>query len=268
LSACNSNVNQLCRNGNAADTTTAQLAVDNCQGADANVIANLAQALTDVTANTKEACLSNAGDGEHMVTSALNQMMAGFLPNKVSQRVKRYLRREARKPFDMNVKSCHMNITCVNSEEIPKWPPKFDETQSLAEDKIVDILLCGTSKSWQKETDRQGFDPLGHTPMEVVAFMERIKASEEFDSDKKTTEVATSNKGTSKKKSSDSDGSKGSHHCMLHGSNNAHDTSECKTLQAQTKKLKGNNGGSNKKGKSHNKSWKNKAKDETDDSKK
>jgi len=53
---------------------------------------------------------------------------------------------------------------------------------------------------------------------------------------------------------------------MLHGSNNTHNTSECKTLQAQAKKLKGNNGGSNKNGKSHNKSWKNKAKDKTDDS--
>jgi len=94
----------------------------------------------------------------------------------------------------------------------------------------------------------------------------QIKASEEFDSDKKTTKVATSNKG--KKKPSKSNGSKDLHHCVLHGSNNTHDASECKTLQAQAKKLKGNNGGSNKNGKSHNKSWKNKAKDETDDSKK
>jgi len=83
--------------------------------------------------------------------------------------------------------------------------------------------------------DRQGFDPLGHTPMEVVP--------------------------------NDSNGLKGLHHCMLHGNNNTHDTSECKTLQAQAKKLKGNNGGSNQNGKSHNKSWKNKAKGETDDSK-
>jgi len=128
-----------------------------------------------------------------MVTSALNQMMTGFLPNNVLQRVKRYLRREARKPFDMNIKSYYTNITRINS-----LPPKFDETQSLAEDEIVDILLYGTPKSWQKEMDRQGFDPLGHTPMEVVAFMERIEASEEFDSDKKTTKVATSNKGKKK----------------------------------------------------------------------
>ena len=201
-----------------------------------------------------------------MVTTALNRMMTGLLPNKALQRVKRYLRREARKPFDMNVKSYYLNIMRINSEEIPKLPPHFNDTQSLADDEIVDILLYGTPKSWQKEMDRQGFDPLGHTPMEVVAFMERIEASEEFDADKKTTKVAASNKG--KKKANDSNGTKGSHHCMLHGSNNTHDTSECKTLQAQAKKLKGNNGGSNKNGKGHNKSWKNKAKDETDDSKK
>jgi len=130
----------------------------------------------------------------------------------------------------------------------------------------VDILLYGTPKSWQKEMDCQGFDPLSHTPMEVVAFMKRNKSSEKFDSNKKTTKVAASNKG--KKKPSDSNGSKGSHHCMLPGNNNTHNTSECKTLQAQAKKLKGNNGGSNKNGKSHNKSWKNKAKDETADLKK
>jgi len=41
--------------------------------------------------------------------------------------------------------------------------------------------------------DHQGFDPLAHTPMEVVAFMERIEASEEFDPAKKTTKVATPN---------------------------------------------------------------------------
>jgi len=216
LSTYNSNVNQLCRNGKTADTAAAQLVIGNCQGGDANVIANNAQALTDAQNKTKEACLTNARDGECTVTSALNQLMTGLLPNKVLQRVKRCLRRKARKPFDANIKSHHMKITRINSEEIPKLPPKFDETQSLpaAEDKIVDILPCRTPKSWQKEMDRQGFDPLGHAPMEVAAFMELIESSEEFDSNKKTTEVAASDKG--EKKSSDSDGSKGLHHCVLH----------------------------------------------------
>jgi len=80
--------------------------------------------------------------------------------------------------------------------------------------------------------------------------------------------------GKGKKKSSyangNSDADHGSKHCMLHGNNNAHDTSECKTRMAQAKKLKGNNGANNNdnKGKGGNKSWKNKAKDKTDDSKK
>jgi len=54
---------------------------------------------------------------------------------------------------------------------------------------------------------------------------------------------------------------------MLHGNNNTHDTSECKTLMAQAKKLKGNNS-ANQKGKGGNKSWKNKAKDKTNNLKK
>ena len=115
--------------------------------------------------------------------------------------------------------------------------------------------------------DCQGLDPLASTPHEAATFMERIEMSEDFDSHKKTTKVMP---GKGKKKSgyakgnSDADGSK---HCMLHGNNNTHDTSECKTLMAQAKKLKGNNG-ANQKGKGSNKSWKNKAKDNTNDSKK
>jgi len=118
--------------------------------------------------------------------------------------------------------------------------------------------------------DRQGVDPLASTPHDVVAFMERIEMSEDFDGDKKTTKVVP---GKGKKKSgyakgnSDADGSKC---CVLHGNNNTHDTSECKTLMGQAKKLKGNNDANNNdnKGKGGNKSWKNKAKDKTDDPKK
>jgi len=148
LSTYNSNVNQLHSNRKTADTAAAQLVIDNYQGGDANVIANNVQALGDAQNKTKEAYLTDAGDGEYMVTSALNQLLTGLQPNKVLQRVKHYLRRKARKPFDTNIKIYYMNITRINSEEIPKLPPKFDKTQSLAEDEIVDILLHGTPKSW------------------------------------------------------------------------------------------------------------------------
>ena len=114
--------------------------------------------------------------------------------------------------------------------------------------------------------DCQGFDPLASAPSDAAAFMERIEMLEDFDGNKKTTKVAP---GKGKKKSgfakgnSDADGSK---HCMLHSNNNTHNTSEYKTLMAQAKKLKGNN--ANQKGKGGKKSWKNKSKGETDNTKK
>jgi len=89
------------------------------------VVANLAQALTDAGNDTKEAHLSDAGDGEHMVTSALNQMMTGFLPNRVLQRVKRCLRRKARKPFDVNVKSHCIDITPSTRKKSRSCLPSF-----------------------------------------------------------------------------------------------------------------------------------------------
>jgi len=159
-----------------------------------------------------------------------------------------------------------MHIYCINTEEIARCPPAFDHTQCLTPDEIIDILLFGTPKSWQREMDRQGFDPVASTVTQVVEFMERIEMSEDFDGDMKV--AAATKKGNNKNKSNKGNlGADGSKHCMLHGNNNTHDTSECETLMAQAKKLKGNNG-ANQKGKSGNKSWKNKAKDETNDSKK
>jgi len=218
------------------------------------------QALTDIT------ILDLQGLGVAIVEAAIQDMVTVLLPTKILQRVKRYLRREARKPIDMGIRTYLIHIIRINSQEITRLPPNFAEAQMLSEDEIIDILLFGTPKSWQREMDRQGFDPLASAPSKVVEFMERIEMPEDFDADKKVTKV---NQGKGKKKSnfakgnSDADGSK---YCMLHGNNNTHDTSECKTLMAQAKKLKGNNG-TNQKGKSSNKSWKNKAKDKTDDSK-
>jgi len=91
--------------------------------------------------------------------------------------------------------------------------------------------------------------------------------SKDFNGNRKV--AAVTKKGNNKTKSNNKGNSSadGSKCCMLHGNNNAHDTSECKTLMAQAKKLKGNNG-TNQKGKGGNKSWKNKAKDATNNSKK
>jgi len=268
LSGFNHNVLVQAVPARAALIATAQAAVTADDGTNTARRTGLKNHLAAVQALTNETVLAQA-DGIPIVTTALRQLTTILLPNKILQRVERYLRREARKPVDMPVRECLMHILRINSQEIPRLPPNFNnDAHSLGNDEIIDILLFGTPKSWQREMDRQGVDPLASTPHDAATFMERIEMSEDFDSDKKTTKVAP---GKGKKKSGynkrnlDADGSK---HCMLHGNNNTHDASECKTLMVQAKKLKSNNG-ADKKGKGgSNKSWKNKAKDKTDDSKK
>ena len=91
--------------------------------------------------------------------------------------------------------------------------------------------------------------------------------SEDFNGNRKVAAVTKKGNNKTKAHNKGNSGADGSKHCLLHGNNNTHDTLECKTLMAQAKKLKGNNG-TNQKGKGGNKSWKNKVKDETNDLKK
>ena len=167
----------------------------------------------------------------------------------------------------MGAKQCIMHVYRINTEEIARCPPAFDNTQCLTPDEIINILLFGAPKSWQREMDRQGFNPLAKTVTAAVEFMEHIEMSEDFDDDRKVAAVAKKGNNNKKSNNKGNSGANGSKCCMLHGNNNTHDTLECKTLMAQAKKLKGNNG-ANLKGKGGNKAWKNKAKDKTNDSKK
>jgi len=160
-----------------------------------------------------------------------------------------------------------MHIYRINTKKIARCPPAFNNAQCLTPDEIIDILLFGTPKSWQRKMDRQGFDPLAKTVTKAVEFMERIKMSEDFNGNRKVAAVTKKGNNKTKAHNKGNSGADGSKHCLLHGNNNTHDTLECKTLMAQAKKLKGNNG-TNQKGKGGKKSWKNKAKDETNDSKK
>jgi len=48
-----------------------------------------------------------------------------------------------------------MHIARINTEEIQRLPPNFDNAQSLDNDQILHIHLFGTPKSWRHEMDRQ-----------------------------------------------------------------------------------------------------------------
>ena len=88
---------------------------------------------------------------------ALNAMLTALMPKKVLARCKRFLRRHCRKPREMKVREYVHYLLQMNEEEFPSLPP-FNNNQGLPEDEILDILLFGTPKSWEREMDKQGFD--------------------------------------------------------------------------------------------------------------
>jgi len=182
-----------------------------------------------------------------VMTTGINMLIKHYAPAKSLQRVKRYLRREQRKPAGMKVREYLNHLLRVNYEEIPYLPPFKGNSQSLPEDELVEIITFACPKTWIREMDRQGKDPVDMTPWEVVEFLEQIESSEDFDND--------NTKQTAKKSKKDAKGKRngGGKYCSIHGNGN-HTTEECRTIKSHIDKAKSG-------GKSPNKTWNRKADD-------
>jgi len=133
------------------------------QADDGTKAARINREITAIHARTKAQHLADAHAGHVIVTEAITALLTTLMPNKILQCVRRYLRREARKPLDMKVKTYLLHVNRINHEEIPELPPNCNTAQSLGSDEISDTLLYGTPKSWQREMDCQGFDPMAST---------------------------------------------------------------------------------------------------------
>ena len=207
--------------------------------------------------NTQETAVTTRGVNGFRVADHLRQgirmVLMSLMPSKVLAKVKRQVRRDMRKPVDMKVRAYCQNLTRINSEEIPCLPP-FGRNQGLTPDEILDILLYGTPRSWQNEMDRQGFDPILRGWYATIDFMENLEELEEKPAASESSSSKTKKK--SKDKSTES-AKKPPYHCELHGANWTHNTSECRA--AKNKEKKGN---------FSNKTWKRKADESTDKSKK
>ena len=234
-------------------------------GTAAPVPALLAQPNNNVPQQQYEAVMNqdktNFGEVPH-VMECVQQLLRDIMPRKILQRIKRYIRRDCRKPATMKVREYSQLLFNLNEEELPCLPPSFKAENSLSQDEIIDILLYGTPKSWQKEMDRQGFDPLEKELKDIVEFMENLEEAEGFDgttvsNSKNNKKPTSSGKKSVKFANSPNDANE---YCMLHGQGN-HSTENCHTLKAEAKKLKerkGSNSGNKSSGK---KDWSKKASD-------
>ena len=232
-----------------------------CQEAKDALVAGAANA-TDRAAASNRTLISFLTD--RMVNHGKQAVMRGLIPNKIVAMVKRYLRRECRKPADMKIRTYYQHLLRINESELPLLPP-FDPAQNLPPDELVDILIYATPKSWMREMDRQGFDPITKSPIEVVNFQERIEQSEDFDGTVvDRSQRSSSSSGNKKKKARTSNTeSKGTKFCLKHGKCN-HTSDECEYLKKQVE----NSNSSSSGGKFGNKTWSRKADDAKKSSKK
>ena len=112
----------------------------------------------DVTAgnNDWERAYRLAGNNAHidkdMLKTALDLVVANFLPHKSLARVKRSMRWDMQKPAEMKVRQHVLCLICLKNNESPNLPP-FQANQKLPEDKVLDIMLFGTPRSWQNKME-------------------------------------------------------------------------------------------------------------------
>ena len=160
----------------------------------------------------------------------------------------------------MKVRFYYQQLLRINTEEVARLPP-FRANQALGDEELLDVILFGTPKSWQKEMDRQGYDPMNHPLHEVVDFLENVESAEEFDHSKDSKKANT--KSSKTKKESGRQGA----YCMLHGQGN-HSTEDCIKLKAEAKRLKSGNSSSGQKSQKAGKTWGGEATNAADKTKK
>jgi hypothetical protein len=145
------------------------------------------------------------------------------------------------------------------NEELAYFPPMYSEEEILDEDELMDIIEISIPFSWQRQLVIQGFDINEHTLNELVEFCERLEVTEDLFREswnygrhkklgqssrasqdesklqagaKRVAEEKTSEGGSPSKKRS-----MGRKWCALHEVD-THDTSECKVMLKQAKRLR------------------------------
>ena len=173
-----------------------------------------------------------------VVQLVLTTIIEVMMPRHALQKVKRYLRREYRKPAGMRVRDYFQRLVFINTQELPRLPP-FGNDQYFTQSDMIDILLFATPKIWQKEMDRMGFDPLTSTAIELLVFMENCEAMESYEKNDKTVVKKPNNSKTGAKKGNKLSDPKKQKWCDNHGWSN-HTTADCNQNKPGFKKGNGN----------------------------
>ena len=198
----------------------------------------------DALAAFDTAATANGNETVANFELCLRAVTTHIFPQRALLRQKRYMRVAMRKPRDMSTRAYSARLAEVNGY-LAEFPP-FEPNQMLGNDEIVHILEFGVPKTWQKNMVLQGFEPMIHTPNEIVEFCERHEFTEVQNEPKPGTKSkpagkhgngATLHAKPSVEASNKRKFDKTEKFCDLH-QRAGHSTAECKTVQAQIQKMR------------------------------
>jgi hypothetical protein len=121
-----------------------------------------------------------------MITEGVQAVISYMAPTKALAKQTAWMRRHCRKPNDMTTKVFLNYLLRTNDEELPYVPPKFNSTQKLTRDDIINIVLHGIPRRWSREFERKGFDPMESTLQALMEQCKRMKSLDFMDGEQTT----------------------------------------------------------------------------------
>ena len=214
------------------------------------------------------------------VEAALREVAKLVLPPKALTSVKRYLRRYAWKPDDIDVSHWMTGMRWIREEIIVflasvyhnykdkegKDNPFNPQMALIPMDEFLDLCHQYIKETWVGQMALQNFEPTEHTPEEFVAFCKTLEFAENTHGNLEPRNFdLTATKPYFKKKGGKGNqpipaGPKKRKFCSLH-KECSHTTDDCRDIQAMIAQLQGNKpanqqvDGSNKRPKFGNKTW-------------
>ncbi|MGL4349012.1 MAG: hypothetical protein ACRCT2_00250, partial [Plesiomonas shigelloides] len=172
---------------------------------------------------------------EEMISAGVQAVIRYMAPTKALAKQHAWMRRHCRKPSDMTTKVFLNHLMRINDEELPYIPPKFNTSQKLTHDDIIDIVLHGIPRRWAREFERTGFDPMEQTLEALMEQCERMESLDFMDGERTTKKTDTWDPKKNPKKSHNHKKHKASHEkrsgdCVIHGKGCGHSTDECKVV--------------------------------------
>lgn len=193
----------------------------------------------DALAAFEQAAASHGNETNDHFASCLEDLKTHVFPARAYAIQRRYMRRHMRKPRDVKIREYLARFNELN-ELLSTFPgAPFDP--KVSDDEICDILEYGAPGSWQNKMREHDFDPLLHSPIEVVEFCERLETNEDIEGASKPPPKVAPSPSRKRRRDTKDTGSRRDNEtggdCLVHG-DNTHSSHRCFVLKEEAKRLK------------------------------